>query len=65
VRAGFGDRADANDVGVFELCGGLAFVAEAALELGIAGISGLQDLDGDWRAVRLAADERPGEPTLA
>src|SRR2546425_6405879 len=59
------DGPDADDVGVLELRGGLALVAKAALELRIAGIAGLQNLDRDRRAIRLPADERPGEAPLA
>ena len=61
----FRDRANADDVGVLELRGRLALVAKPALELGIAGIAGLQDLDGHGGPVLLAPDERPGEPPLA
>jgi len=65
MLARLGDRADADDVGVLELCGGLAFVPKPALEQRVAGIARLQDLDGDGGAVLFPSDERPGEPPLA
>jgi len=64
VLARLRDRADADDVGVLELCGGLALVAKPALELGIAGVARLQHLDRDGSPVLLPSDERPGEPPL-
>src|SRR5439155_14408395 len=65
VLAALGDRPDADDVWVFELGGGLALIPKARLELGIAGVAGLQHLDGDGGAIRSPADERPREAALA
>src|SRR6266516_1604997 len=65
VLAALGDRPDADDVRVFEFGGGLALIPKARLELGIAGVAGLQHLDGDGSAVRSPADERPREAALA
>jgi len=50
---------------MLELGRGFALVPEPGLELGVAGIAGLQNLDGDRRAVRLAPGEDEGVPPLA
>src|SRR5207247_8929662 len=65
MLARLGDRADADDVGVLELCGGLAFVPTPALEQRVAGIARLRALDGDGGAVLFPSDERRAEPPLA
>ena len=65
VVAGLGHHADAHDVGVLEAGGRFALVAKPRLELGVAGVAGLEHLDGHGGAVELAADEHPGEATLA
>ena len=59
------DGANANNVGVLEPGRGLALVAEAALELRVAGVEGLQHLHGDRGPVRFSAGKRPGKPSLA
>src|SRR5213076_511206 len=58
-------EADADDVRVLELGSGFGFVAEPALELGVAGIARHEDLDRDRRPVQLPTREHPGEPALA
>src|SRR2546427_5466125 len=56
---------DVNDVRVPELRGRLGLVPEPALELQVAGVAGLQDLDRDRCPVQFPTDEHPCEPTLA
>jgi len=56
---------DVNDVRVPELRGRLGLVPEPALELQVAGVAGLQDLDRDGCPVQFPTDEHPCEPTLA
>ena len=49
-----------------ELGGHLELVAETLLELVVAGVAGLQNLQGDGAPVlRVPAGEDPGEPPLA
>src|SRR5437773_516444 len=56
---------DVNDVRVPELRGRLGLVPEPALELQVAGVAGLQDLDRDGCPVQFPTNEHPCEPTLA
>ena len=65
VVAGAGHEADTDDVRVLKLCRGLGLVAEAALELRVAGVARHEHLHGDRTAVELAAAEHPREATLA
>jgi len=59
------DGANADDVRVLELCRRLALVAKPALELGIARVAGLEDLDRDRSPIGRPADERPSKAPLA
>src|SRR5216117_1263038 len=65
VLARLRDGANADDVRVLELCRRLALVAKPALELGIARVAGLEDLDRDRSPIGRPADERPSKAPLA